>query len=1063
MSAAPVPRWIRFPTVHRDRIVFTCEDDLWSAPSAGGRAHRLTTGLGSCEHPRFSHDGRWIAFTGSEEGVREVYVIAADGGQLRRLTHSGVGSRVVGWSRAGQIGFTSGVGRPFVRDAWLNWVDPAGGPPTASALGPTEGYAESPDGAVAVCRHQHDLARWQGYRGGRMGQLWIRRSPDGPWVHLQVPGNVAGPVWLGDHLIYVSDHDGRPQLWRCGPDGSDPEVLTDHADLAVRFPDGDDASVVYGHGGDVWCWREDTGSVRVPIDLRSQQPRLQRRFVDPVQHLDGADLHPKGHSLVTIVRGRPFVMGNWDGPVRQLGVRDGVRYRLPRWIDGSTLLMVSDAEGREALEVIEPSPPPGDRGPQRRIEVDGLGRPIAVEVDPTGARAAVVDHRQRVFVVDLASASGRQVDQSEYGTPTGLTWSPDGAWLAWSRPEAAWGQRSSIRLLAVGGEAAPIAVTDGHYRDVSPSFDPDGSCLYFVSSRAFDPVMDTQYFDYGFVRGSRPYAVTLQRDTPHPFRPGPPGEGSRSNPDPTPAVEIDLDGLTDRIVPFPVPEGRYEGVHGVGDGRVLLVRAQVRGTLSRSWQRTGPPPVDRQLLSWDMAKQELTTLNTKISGIRPSGTRTHVAVRVGSRLRVIPARPDRAALEEVKRTTGPANRKSMWIDLARIRVAVDPVREWQQMVDEAWRLMRDHFWRSDMAGADWDGVRDTYRALLGRISTRSELSDLIWCMQGELQTSHAYEMGGDHRRIPTYRVGKLGADVVWDQGTKGFRIDQIVRGEIGDPKRSSPLLGPGVGLAVGDVITRIGDLDATDVGSVDEALVHRADVLVELEVSTPAGRRRVTVRTLADETPLRYRDWVLGNRRTVHARSEGQIGYVHIPNMGPSGFAEFHRDFLQESGRGALLVDVRWNGGGHVSQLLLDRLSRRVLGHKVPRWGSATPYPAYAVAGPMLCLTNEMAGSDGDIFTHAWKMMGLGRVVGTRTWGGVVGISPRFSLVDRTITTQPEYSSWFSDVGYGVENYGTDPDIEVDVPPHAAVVDVQLDEAIRFLLEDLAATPIIAPDLHTGP
>ncbi|HHO51608.1 MAG TPA: peptidase, partial [Deltaproteobacteria bacterium] len=881
--------------------------------------------------------------------------------------------------------------------------------------------------------------------------------PDGTWHRLELAGNVAAPQWIGSRIAFIGDEQGTAALYSCTADGGDRTLHAEHGVAPVRFLDGDGERLVYVSGGDLWLWRPGEAPTRVEVEVRSQGTWQQRRFPAASRYLEDVDLHPDGHSLALIVRGRPCTLGSWEGPVRQLGARDGVRYGLARWIDADRLLVVSDASGEKGLEILAV-----DGTPAQPLATGDLGNPVEIEIAPGGRWAAISDHRQILTLVDLTEAEPpRVLEEGTHGRPSDLAWSSDGAWLAWSLPRASWGQRASIRLLKIDEADAPIvSVTDGHYRDTSPSFDPGGAHLYFLSSRSFDPVMDTQFFGYGFVRGTQPYLVTLRRDVPHPLQaaPGEPDEPSGDDD----ALEIELEGISDRIVALPVAEGRYESIFGVGGGEILLTREQIKGTLDRTWQDTGPPKADRQLLSWSFDKRELTLLNGAISRARISQGHDQLALRSGWRLRVVPARPDRGQRDELKKTQGRTTRKEMWIDLARVRISIDPVQEWRQMIDEAWRLMRDHFWRPSMGGVDWEEVRGRYRDLVERISTRSELSDLIWSMQGELGTSHAYELGGDHRRTPTYPVGRLGADLTWDPRTPGWRITRIVRGEPGDPKRSSPLLAPGADVSEGDVITAIGGLPVEAMSPPGAALVNQAGTLVELSVATSGDRRTSVIKTLSSDRGLRYRDWVLTNRRTVHDASGGRLGYVHIPDMGPGGFAEFHRDFLHESSCDGLLVDVRYNRGGHVSQLLLDRLARRRLGYGVPRYGLPTTYPAYSVLGPMVCLTNEMAGSDGDIFSHAWKLMGLGPLVGTRTWGGVVGISPRTALVDQSITTQPEYSTWFQDVGYGLENHGTDPDEIVGYPPEAwaSGIDPQLQRGITLLKQALQAAPPVHPQLR---
>jgi tricorn protease len=438
-------------------------------------------------------------------------------------------------------------------------------------------------------------------------------------------------------------------------------------------------------------------------------------------------------------------------------------------------------------------------------------------------------------------------------------------------------------------------------------------------------------------------------------------------------------------------------------------------------------------------------------------------VREGKRLRAIAAnRPaDNAAAAE-----GPS-RKSGWIDLGRVRLSVDPRSEWRQMLREVWRLQRDHFWVPDMSGIDWDAMYRRYRPLLDRVATRGELSDLIWEMQGELGTSHAYEYGGDHRRPPSIALGHLGADLrLHDDGS--YEIARIVTGDPWDAGADSPLSAVGVEAKVGERIVAVNGQRVSRERPPQSLLVHQANTKVELQLAAaddPAKTRTVVVTTLADEIPARYREWVEKNREWVHAQSKGRVGYFHLPDMMSAGFAEFHRYFSAECDRDALIVDLRYNRGGHVSQLLLEKVARKRIGYNLQRWGRATSYPDEAVAGPIVALTNEHAGSDGDIFSHGFKLMKIGPLVGTRTWGGVIGIWPRHLLVDGTETTQPEYSFWFSDVGWGVENYGTDPDIPVDNAPQDAAAgrDRQLETALATALGEIEKVGSGMPDLGPRP
>lgn len=1054
--------WYRYPTVRGDRVIFVTEDDLWSVGIAGGQARRLTSGLGAAARPHLSPDGTLVAFDGAEEGVRDVYVVSSDGGELRRLTWIGDNAAVIGWSAQGEILFTSAFGQPFVRDTHAFAVPLGGGPPVRLPYGPLAGIAHGPAGQIVLCRHVSDLARWKGYRGGRAGALWHRAREGEPFVRLSFDANVGAPLFVGDKLWFIADPEGIPQLFSARIEGGrlvDVAQRTSHEGMAVRFPSASDGVVVYAHGGDLYRLSADEGALpeRIDIDFRGQRAERQRRFPSVAGHLESFDLHPDGHSILLTVRGQAFTLGHWDGaalkvpsPAEQAPT--GERYRLARFIDADRILAAHD-QGEEKLVIASMK----DRS-VRRLDALEHGWIVDIEVSPDGRWAALTDHTYALYVLDLDSLALLLVDRSSAGTIDGLDWSQDSRLLAYARPEGPRGSRAKIRIFEVVG-ARSVDVTSGEYLDRRPSFDPDGRYLYFLSHRVFDPVPDNQLFGYGFPRAVRPYLVTLHKDTPSPLQPDPkpPKASAKVEREERPP---DLEGLSDRIVAIPIVEGQYEQIMGLPGGQVWVVRAPMRGALSRNIYETGPPKADSQLLLWEHDKQELTEIAAKVSYFRPDRRRETAVIRVGSRLRAVSIRNEKPQRDESRKSDAKEGRKGGFIELSRVRLQIDPGREWAQMLREAWRRMRDHFWDPSLGGVDWEAVYARYAPLVERISTRGELSDLVWCMQGELGTSHAYEMGGDYSSPPTFRVGRLGADLSLDEPSGRWRVAKIPRGEPGDSDRCSPLVGPGLDVREGDALVAINGEPLSPRSPPEVLLVHQANTLVSLTFQRgdePA--RSFLTRTLQDDRELRYRAWVLANRREVHARTDGRCGYIHVPDMSPWGFAEFHRDYARESERDALIVDVRHNGGGHVSQLLLAKLGSKRLGYKVRRHGIPIPYPAASVAGPMVALADEVAGSDGDIFSHAWKRLGLGPLVGTRTWGGVVGIRPRELLVDRSITTQPEYASWFEDAGFGIENYGVDPDVFVEITPDdwAEARDPQLQRAIEIATEQLASRPPLRP------
>jgi tricorn protease len=1074
--------YLRQPTLRGDRIVFVADDDLWSVAATGGVARRLTAGLAEPSTPSLSPDGRWLAFVGRDEQHPEVYVMPAEGGQARRLTWLGADAQVRGWTLAGEIVYVTTQGQPFFRNHQAFAVAPTGGPSRALGLGQVNHIAFGSDGKVAIGRNTDDPARWKRYRGGRAGAIWVDGEGSGTFRRLsELAGNVTSPMWIGARLWFLGDGEGVGNLYSCRADGSDVRRHSDHDRYYARQAQSDGERIVYACGARLWL-HDPVGEKAQELAIETPAHRTQaaRRFVAPADHLESFRLHPKGHSLAIVARGQLFAMPLWEGAAtrriddsaeREAAAdanADGAAVRLGpgQWLsDGTTMIAASDASGEERLVVF-------DRDGARTLPWD-TGHVTALVAAPSGTAIAFANHRNEVWLGDVASGALTAVDASGFGRSDDLAWSPDGAWLAYTF--AADTRHVSLKLYS-RASGTSSALTEPEFRDSSPAFDPEGKYLYFVSVRTFDPVYDSVRFDLSFPRGGRPYLIALRAAGRPPFDPEPRGFGGErraaagagggdaaKDARAKSPVRIDLDGITQRVAAFPVPEGRYGRIAGVAGGKVVWNAQNIVGAHGRGGHKEAAGKLER----FDFASGKSETLAEKIDDFTLSADALTLVYRDGKTLRAIAAdapkvdRPDPADAE------GPPSRRNGRIDLDRIRVAVEPRREWRQMLREVWRLQRDQFWSANLSGVDWDAVWQLYRPLVDRVATRADLSDLVWEMQGELGTSHAYEVGGDHRKPPAGALGHLACESRWHAARGGWEITRVAHGDAWDAAADSPLNAIGVEARPGERIVAVDGVPLTAALPPEALLVHRAGQKVQLSLVGGGAdgseqRREAIVTTLADDVPVYYRQWVENHRAWVHERSGGRVGYFHVPDMQAAGFAEFHRYFGSECERDALIVDVRYNRGGHVSQLLLEKVARRRLAFVHSRWMNVTTYPEEAVAGPVVTLTNEHAGSDGDIFSHNVKLMKIGPLVGTRTWGGVVGIWPRHKLVDGSETTQPEFAFWFTDVGFGVENHGTDPDIEVDNAPQDALAgrDRQLEVALQTALDAAnRSKPLRAPDV----
>jgi tricorn protease len=1072
--------YFRYPTLHGDTVVFVSEDDLWTVPASGGVARRLTANLGTITSPFISPDGTTIAFTGREEGSNEVYVLPVEGGPVRRVTYLGTNSTVVGWTPDGaKILFASDFEQPFDRQHDIYTVAPEGGLPEPFQVGHALSISVREGNRVVLGRNNNDPARWKRYRGGTAGDLWIDAEGRGEFRRLlTLNGNLARPMWVGERIFFLSDHDGIANLYSCTPTGEDVTPHTLRTDYFARFPSTDGSRIVYHAGGDLYLY-DPAADTDTKIDVRYHSPQVarQRKFVDAGRYMDGYDLSPQGQMLAITTRGKSFTFGNWEGAVVQQGgdnASSPMRYRLTSWLnDGKRVVTVTDTEGVETIEIHSIT----EKTTPRRLEGLDIGRPMSLLVSPTGDQIALTNHRNQLLFIDLVEGTMQQIDQSAFARIQGFHWSPDGRWVAYGFAETMYTSAIKIWEKATG---TVQAVTTPILGDSDPAFDPEGKYLYFLGQRELNPVYDGLHFDLSFPKGTRPYLLTLKADTLSPFVPqarplqeGPKpkqeqeevtpeeeatGEAPAKPVEALPnAVEIDFDGIHDRVVAFPVPEGRYGQIAGI-KGKALFTSYPVEGAVSQGNGEPGPKGV---LEMYDFKEQKHEPLIHKVSEFTLSQDGKTLVYRSARKLRVVVAgvKPDDKAGAE-------SGRKSGWIDLGRTKVSLEPGVEWKQMAHEAWRLQRDYFWTADMSQIDWNSIWERYAPLVDRVGTRGEFSDLMWEMQGELGTSHAYEMGGDYRTEPNYPTGFLGANLTFDAAAGVYRIGHIVQGAPGEAKASSPLLRPGVQVREGDALLAINGRTLSATVLPQQALVNLAGSEVVLTVQGADGKTRdVTVTTLKSEFPARYREWVEANRRYVHEKTGGKVGYVHVPDMGANGYAEFHRLYLAEADRDGLIVDVRYNRGGHVSQLLIEKLARRRVGYDIQRWGQPQPYPDHSVAGPMVALTNQFAGSDGDIFSHVFKLKQMGTLIGKRTWGGVIGIAPQNPLADGAVTTQPEYSFWFQDVGWGVENYGTDPDIDIDIAPHdyAHKHDPQMEKALEVILRQLDENPVVRPDFTVRP
>ena len=1066
--------YLRTPDIHGDTVVFCAEGDLWTVAAGGGLARRLTTHDGAETNPSFSPDGKWIAFSGQYDGNRDVFVMPAAGGEPRRLTWHPAPDEVIGWTPDGQrILFRSW--RESAPTSWeLFSVPAAGGDVQRLPLGWCSRLDIDPaSGRYAFNRINRESRTWKRYRGGLAATIWVGDPKQEDYREVTTfTGTNGYPMWHGGRIVYLCDEGGTANLWSMQPDGSDRKQLTHEDVWDARWPSmGPDGRVVYMLAGGIKLFDPASGQSReIPIELPSERLLTRERYSDVARYVTGFSLSPDGDRLAVVARGEIFSVPAEDGVTLAVTRGNGAREEAAEFSpDGKRLLYLTDegheesfrtadAWGRGDVKVVVPAAERGYHYP-------------AVWA-PDGKHIAYGDDQQTLWVAPADGGKPVQADASDRAPITDYTWSPDGRWLAYTK-------RLDNDFASVfiydSQDKETRRITSVYTEDQSPAWDPDGKYLYFSSSRAMNPVFGSRDFNVVEANNVKLYLTLLQADGENPFAhlegmpPGAEDEKDKEkakdkdkadkkdkdkkddedkDDDALEPVKIDFDGIGNRSVALDVPAGQYGGL-GAVSGKLFYFSRPLQGW-SEGQDEDGPGAT---LMAFDLESKEADTFMDGVAAYSLALKADKIAVAKG-----------RGELYVVGTGSAPSDLGESRVSLDGIVIDLDPREEWSQIYYEAWRRMRDRYWDPNMAGADWKSLRDQYASLLPRLANRDDLRDLLGELIGELSTSHTYVWGGDYAVRPqSVATGLLGADLAREGDV--YRVARIYYGDEADDL-PSPLLAAGVNVKVGDVLLAVNGRGFAADRPFLASLENFADKDVLLTVAADAAgkkdRRDVVVHTLGSENALRYADWVRHNREWVDKQSGGKFGYLHIPDMGYDGMTTFDRWFYPQCDKEGMVVDCRWNGGGFVSQILLERFRRPVTAWDRNRWGRLDKYPQMSLNGPFVVLTNQFAGSDGDIFPRAVQIEKLAPVIGKRSWGGVIGINMARILVDGGVVTYP-YSAWWDRMGgWSIENHGVDPDIEVENQPEdvAAGKDSQLERGLAELTRLHKENPPAKPDFE---
>jgi tricorn protease len=1059
-------RLLRFPAVNGDRVAFTYAGDLWTVPVTGGVAVRVTAHPGLEVFPAFSPDGNYIAFTGQYDGDEQVYVVPASGGVPKQLTFYPAGSpRAERWGYEHQVyGWTSDGSRILFRsgrDGWsisrtrLYSVPATGGPAEALPMPRAGSGAFSPDGRRIVYSPVfRDFRSEKRYSGGTANRLVIFDLQANEATRIPERERAQrDPMWIGDLIYYNSDDDGTFNLYSYDPRSGERRQITNYEAWDIRWPSADPATgrIVFELGGELRLLDTRTGqvtelSIHVPHDGLHTRPSR----VAVGRQVSGFGLSPNGERAVFTARGDVFTAPAESGPTRNLTGSSRSHDKAAAWSpDGRSIVFISDRTGEEELWLV----PQDGRGGPEQLTRGGQAMRYNPLWSPDGSRIAFSDKDGKLWVLTMDGRRLTEIADDPRGTIGDYAWSPRGNHLAFSLADPR-GARA-IHIWSAG-DGRVRQVTEGFFGEWSPAWSADGDYLYYLSNREYAPQLSRVEWNFAGNRNTRIFALALHDDVAHPFPPKSDevkvGEGEASRPADSAAVaplRIDFDGIARRVAPVPVEPDNYGGL-AANEGH-LFYAVSGAGYYGRA-------PENRPSLKvFSLSDRTESTLAEGIGGATMSADGKKLLVREGQNFVLYDARAGGGSSKKTVATGG------MYVD----RVPTD---EWAQIFDEVWRRYRDFFYVENMHGYDWEALRDQYRPLLAHVAHRSDLNYLISEMISELAVQHAYIAGGDWDQPERPDVALPGARFELDPASRRYRISRIFVGHNEEPGYRSPLTEVGIQASVGDYVLAIDGQELRPDEDPYRLLRHKADRPVTLTLNSRPDTRgawEATFQPVSSEQSLVYLDWVEENRRRVDQMTGGRVGYLHVPDMGAPGIAEFIKWYYPQVEKEGLVIDVRANGGGNVSSMLIDRLSRRLLATGFSRNDDyPSSYPRGAVFhGSMVTILDENSSSDGDIFPAMFREAGLGPLIGKRSWGGVIGITNRGTLIDGGQVNVPEFGFNSVTGDWIIEGYGVDPDIEVDQDPIAVIQgrDPQLERAVQEVLRLMEENPRSMPARPADP
>lgn len=1055
LSAQQEARLLRFPTIFNDQVVFSYAGDLYTVSVQGGIARKLTSYEGYEMFARFSPDGKYIAFTGEYDGNREVYIMPAIGGEPKRLTFTATLNRddvadrmgpnniVMGWTNDGKyIIFRSRMKEFNDFKGQLYLVPIGGGLPEQLPL-PRGGFCSfSPDDKKLVYnRVFREFRTWKRYRGGMADDIWIYDFQTKKTENItNNPAQDIIPMWIADKIYFLSDRDENKRMNLFEYDLKTKQIrqITFFKDFDVKFPSNSKDQIVFENGGYIYKYDVATDKLsKISIIIANDVVTGRAQLIDVSKNITNYEISPDGKRALFGARGDIFTVPEKHGNIRNLTQTSAVHERNAIWSpDGKYIAYISDVTGEDEIYIMAAD----QSSPPEQLTFNSDTYKYRIVWSPDSRKIMWSDKMLRLRFVDVQTKIVKDVVKAELWEIVDYNWSPDSKWITYAKPEVE--SMTKIYVYSLENEKS-YEITDGWYTSTKPVFSSDGKYLFFVSDRDFNPIYGRTEWNHIYLDMSRIYLVTLNQTVKSPFEPkSDEVEVIKSEPEPSkkatdkkesetnkkvPQLKIDFYGIKNRIAALPIEPADYRNLKYT-NGKLYYIKRSSKDTLNYI-----------KVYEFDKLKEiEL----GNVDGYEISANEKKMLLAKDKKYAIIDIPTTKLEIKD-------------YLNISPMEMTVDRKGEWNQIYNECWRQMRDFFYAPNMHGVDWKKIKTLYEPLLEYVNHRADLTYIIGEMISELNAGHAYVGGGDVPTPKRVQTGLLGAELVKDPNSNYFRIKKILKGENWTKNLRSPLTEIGVDAKEGDYIIAINDKPTNKIVNIYEHLVNTVGKQVKLKLNsqpTEKGSRDVVVIPIADETGLYYYNWVQRNLEKVDKATNGKVGYIHVPDMGVTGLNEFVKYFYPQLRKKALIIDVRGNGGGNVSPMLIERLRREIAMFTFARNTLPSPDPSAMLWGPKVCLLDEFSASDGDLFPYRFRKYKLGKLIGKRSWGGVVGIRGTLPLLDGGYLMKPEFSR-YDDEGKGwiIEGEGVEPDIYVDNDPAKEYegIDEQLNKAIEVILEEL--------------